>query len=554
MALYLIAISKRSLSPELLLLQQQQQQQAVQAKLSPKTAAKNFAGGVAKADVPPVHKVAGLKCDKFGGPMKQSAEEMVYWRDIPSDATVESPFKRVGPEVKYLTFEPDEGGWNNIRMAMETAVTMALAMGRILVLPPEQGMYLLHKKDGGQKHLFTFKDFFHFDSVEIEHPNLEVIDFEEFLKREAMTGKLIDPATGKPSYPPNNRTKWDGKFLNYEAGKKGVFPWLRTVTKKVDWNWDQCLASFPAEAGPAAAQRLQDSLNKAQEEIKNIPAQSRIQSYTNKPTPVDAPVEKRIQELLATRKSLCIYDDSFQQARVVHLMGDNDSGARMLSHFYAFLFFEDWKHDQWIKRFVRDHLRYVDEIQCAAARYVEFLRMKARQFGNAKGEFYTMHVRRGDFQYKETRIEADQILANIRDIIPKGSVLYVASDEKSHTFFNDFGKDYKIYFLDSNPPLYQGLNSNFYGMLDQLIASKGKVFSGTFFSTFTGYINRLRGYHSQQDKTPGYEIGQLESYYHVPLGQKQAVKEYRSVHPPYWAREFPIGWRDIDKSVDGGSA
>ena len=28
-------------------------------------------------------------------------------------------------------------------MSMETAVTMALAMGRTLVMPPEQGMYLL---------------------------------------------------------------------------------------------------------------------------------------------------------------------------------------------------------------------------------------------------------------------------------------------------------------------------------------------------------------------------------------------------------------------------
>lgn len=35
-----------------------------------------------------------------------------------------------------------------------------------------------------------------------------------------------------------------------------------------------------------------------------------------------------------------------------------------------FLFFADWRHDLWTKRFVRDHLRYVDEIQCAAARVV----------------------------------------------------------------------------------------------------------------------------------------------------------------------------------------
>ena len=72
----------------------------------------------------------------------------------------------------------------------------------------------------------------------------------------------------------------------------------------------------------------------------------------------------------------------------------------MLSHFYAFLVFEDWRMDQWIKRFVRDHLRYIDELQCAAARYVEFLRFKSRTFGNVDGDFYTMHIRRGDFQYK----------------------------------------------------------------------------------------------------------------------------------------------------------
>jgi hypothetical protein len=28
----------------------------------------------------------------------------------------------------YLTFEPDGGGWNNIRMAMETIVALAIAM------------------------------------------------------------------------------------------------------------------------------------------------------------------------------------------------------------------------------------------------------------------------------------------------------------------------------------------------------------------------------------------------------------------------------------------
>lgn len=497
------------------------------------------------------HKVAGLSCLDHPDIPDEVVNDMVYWQDIPADAQFQSPFKKVGPTTKYLTFEPDEGGFNNIRMAMETAVTMGLAMGRTLVLPPEQGMYLLHKADEGQKNKFTFKDFFHFDSFETEHPHLDVITFEEFLKREAMTGQLKDNKTGQVSFPPSNQTNWDGAFLNYEAGRKGVYPWLRTVTKTIDWDWNKCIAGFPKNPGPKGAQQLQTYFDLAKTNIAGIPAQERMRSFSNNPTPVDASPEARIRELLAQRKELCLYDDSYQQAKFVHAMGDNNSGARMLSHFYAFLFFEDWRHDLWTKRFVRDHIRYVDQIQCYAAQFVGFLKARAKKFNIPNGDFYTMHIRRGDFQYKDTRIEADGILENIKDLIPEQSVLYIATDEQERSFFDPFSKRYRIYFLDSNPTLTKGLNSNFYGMFDQLVASRGKVFVGTFYSTFTGYINRMRGYHSPKDKTPGYEKGELESYYYVPKQQKLATKEYQAVSPPYWAREFPIGWRDIDKSVEG---
>jgi len=98
------------------------------------------------------HKLAGLKCmEKYGGPEDDYAEkEMSFWSDIPSDAMYKSPFLGEkgyvgGEDEKFLTFEPDHGGWNNIRMAMETALVMAHAMGRTLVLPPEQRFYLLGK-------------------------------------------------------------------------------------------------------------------------------------------------------------------------------------------------------------------------------------------------------------------------------------------------------------------------------------------------------------------------------------------------------------------------
>lgn len=62
--------------------------------------------------------VAGLNCEKFGGPSEAEAQEMVYWEDIPEDAKWVSPFHsrhHKGGPTQFLTFEPDQGGWNNIR-------------------------------------------------------------------------------------------------------------------------------------------------------------------------------------------------------------------------------------------------------------------------------------------------------------------------------------------------------------------------------------------------------------------------------------------------------
>jgi hypothetical protein len=74
------------------------------------------AGGSEKADkkIPASnhHALAGLSCDKFGGPSKDIAAEMVYWEDIQEDSKYVSPFKRSTPQ--YMTFEPDAGGKQNL--------------------------------------------------------------------------------------------------------------------------------------------------------------------------------------------------------------------------------------------------------------------------------------------------------------------------------------------------------------------------------------------------------------------------------------------------------
>jgi hypothetical protein len=64
-----------------------------------------------------------------------------------------------------------------------------------------------------------------------------------------------------------------------------------------------------------------------------------------------------------------------------------------------------------------------------------------------------------------------------------------------------------------------------------------------------GYINRLRGYHSQKAKLTGWEKGQLNSYYYVPMKFKNEMRSYMSIKGPIWGREFPVGWRDIDHDL-----
>ena len=117
------------------------------------------------------HSIANLTCKSSLSIPEKVVQEMVYWRDIPEDAKVKSVFY---DEEKYVTFQPDSGGFNNIRMGFETVVTLAHAMGRTLVLPPEKKMYLLQKgrnKHTGaeQKTQFGFNDFFHMESLAMEH-------------------------------------------------------------------------------------------------------------------------------------------------------------------------------------------------------------------------------------------------------------------------------------------------------------------------------------------------------------------------------------------------
>ena len=101
---------------------------------------------------------------------KQVDSEVIYWRIVPGDAHYESP---ITPHHglhhdRYLSFEYDQGGWNNVRMSLECLIVVAHAMGRTLVIPPQQHLYLLgathqDKHDTKAHDEMGFEDFFDID-------------------------------------------------------------------------------------------------------------------------------------------------------------------------------------------------------------------------------------------------------------------------------------------------------------------------------------------------------------------------------------------------------
>ena len=500
-----------------------------------------------------IHDSAGLNCDVHGGPTdKNVASEMIWWHDIPSDAQYRSPFFN-GNKAQYLTFEPDTAGFNNARMGMEVAIALAAATGRVLVLPPDSGIALL-------KGRFTVESFFPLQSLLKEHSAVghEIISMDEFLRREGKVGNLKDTTSGEVRRPPADRLDWT-KQTRKEQGC--LWEYLRSVGNNPRWSHENCVLAIPASPSARDFNALKElELELERTGWNEVSREAKEKMYWGNATSVDASPFDRLREMVDKRKRLCIYDRGLAGSKLVHISN------RLLTHFYTFLFFQDWKADVYYKRYVRDHVRYTDDIMCAAARVVDAVRKKARKAdpSNTDGVFDTMHIRRGDFEewYDVGGLSADDYYDQSRSKLTKGSTIFIATDERDKSFFDIFKEHYQVYFLDDFKDLLIGIDYHYFGMIDQVVAAKGRIFFGSFQSTFSGYANRIRGYYSTYNKLPGYEDGGAQSYYFAAADHQASLRtwvkaevadvmtHYTNIAQPVWEREFPVSWRDIDKGID----
>ena len=81
------------------------------------------------------------------------------------------------------------------------------------------------------------------------------------------------------------------------------------------------------------------------------------------------------------------------------------------------------------------------------------------------GEFDTFHVRRGDFQFKDTRIDAEQVYENTKDILSPNATVFIATDERNLKFFDPLREHYDIKTLSDFPGLLKDVNINHFGMI-----------------------------------------------------------------------------------------
>lgn len=434
----------------------------------------------------PKTEAAILRCPN--SPIRKSGEDgsIVYWRTWRDEELAwSSSFKsKHGEDPKYVTFEPDEGGFNNIRMALEIVVVFALATGRTLVLPDKYPMYLLGK--GGA--LQEFGDFYDISSWE---KYLEVMPMHEYLKKEGLTGGLKNKER-----PPGNATTFDRQ--------KPLWDYIRRATDV-----------FPVGPdGHVVAFGLPEHVNTSQALHKYHPE-------------ADAIIDGR---------NLLRYGSDLHARKSLHFTSMYNGGKRYLAHFYGFLYFADQKVDAFMKRFVRDHMHYRNDIFCRATKMIDLLRRNA---SDKNGGYDAIHIRRGDFQFKEARLDIEGIFKAVEDVIDPGSLVYIVTDEKNSTFFDPVRDLYRLRFYEDfyKAAGLEDMDPNLTGMVEQIIASGARTFVGTYFSTFTAFITRMRGY---LGRNPGFYY--LENFKYAL--QSPGKNFYAS--GANFVREWPVAYTNLD--------
>ena len=517
---------------------------------------------------------AAATCRKSWDPVCDMYGYVRFWnKEIEAQDCYKSPAahplgaKAPVVERRYLVFEPDRGGWNNIRMAAETAMIFAHASGRILVMPPEEHWYLLQANSNHEENHSEFEDFFQLEKIA---ENLEIISMEEFLTQTAAAGLLKKPFPGTAQ---GNR--WRGYSVEQfvrdgvdNRGNDGLWGYLKEACYVRQWEPGKIHIGFNLVLKP--------------DQPKSLRARYDVNDYVDFQQFPRAQGER--QRLHSSHgRTLVPYDANLHAERAIFFPGGYNVSTRILTHFYTYMFWQDHHLEHVYKRMVRDRLHYHDDIFCAAGKIIRLIHEEAALLsqnspyeshrysapdaetnrdeqttgGNIHQDatYIAYHIRRGDFQYKDMIISAKEVYANTKHLLHpnRTAIIYISTDHKNTNFFNPMkgnigdypgvysydGAVFQLRFL-KNYLRKAGLekaNQNHIGMIEQIICANAHTFFGTPLSSFSGYVTRMRGY---------YRDGRYDRTYYTKTSHLYTLHSQKEIIGPFWAREFSVAHSEID--------
>ena len=146
----------------------------------------------------------------------------------PRPATDRSWLPRMRSD-RYLLSNPDPGGFNNIRLAFENNVAMALLLGRTLVLPRKRSWYLLGHVQLG------FEDFFDMADLNKLVPCISFDEYEKLLGSGAANKATLlkmQPLRHAFAYPSVEKVTeaYDPKVLKYGVADRTLIDSTATST------------------------------------------------------------------------------------------------------------------------------------------------------------------------------------------------------------------------------------------------------------------------------------------------------------------------------------
>ena len=441
--------------------------------------------------------------------------------NAPRESTPDTGF---GADATFLSFEPWPGGWNNRRIALETALWMGCLLNRTVIVPP--------MKDEGDEHMFPDKMLWYHDAYDFSAmataglPSIQLADFlrrggvEHISKRDGYP-TLAEESRNDEALQTNRRPLTDvmrhcGKLHPNSRDQLWCVK-LKSISARAEWQSPgHGYYSVPfhgATGGPAAS----------------FPTDPIRQGRHPKRLPVtNATVVHFSRNLLVTWSSFAYVDEAL------------------------------YPHGHTCRVRMRDGLVYRHEVHSWAAKFIA-------ELGGVDG-YSAVHARRKDFfrQFPYAVTDPAKLLAKFAPLYHQrpGETVLVGTDDdadarklltnateelethsvKSASFQLDVLRRAKVFSdLQANAAMVRGgLRRSLQPLVVQLVLSNARTFAANPVSTFSSLVVRLRGYR-----------GAPTHWHHTGLGPGPALAPV-AVDPkrtPTYAHEDPRAWQGLERNA-----